>query len=142
MSHIKLELDFRNYLHEKAQESRQNEMQAWFMFVAGALFFVGGAIISVNLGSSPEWFIFIPYHMNFDSGPLLSLSLIISGICLLISSIIIGLHYYHERMWFMRELQKAYETELGKTTPKEEIQKIRAKCPVKQNITKLKEPRR
>ncbi len=34
-------MSFRNYLHEKAEESRHSETLAYLMFLAGAIFFVG-----------------------------------------------------------------------------------------------------
>ena len=33
-------MSFRDYLHEKAEESRHNENQAYLMFPAGAIFFL------------------------------------------------------------------------------------------------------
>lgn len=112
MSHVKLELDFRAYLHEKMQESRRSEFQAYLMFLTGAIFFIGGILISLNLGSAPAWFIFVPYHMNLGAGSILSLGLIVGGIFLMILGTIMGTYHYRERTWLMKELQKAYMSEL------------------------------
>ncbi len=117
MAHIKIELDFREYLHEKAQQSRQNEIQACLMFLAGDLFFVGGILTNSILAGNIEWFLFIPYHPSLNTGPVLGLSLIISGLCLMISGTIIGLYNYQDRRGYIEELQKAYENEMRKANP-------------------------
>ncbi|MDI6805877.1 MAG: hypothetical protein QMD20_04340 [Candidatus Bathyarchaeia archaeon] len=57
-------MSFREYLHEKAEESRHNESVAYLMFLAGVVFFVGGMLETISLAKSillgePEWFIFI-----------------------------------------------------------------------------------
>lgn len=62
MPYAGYEINFIDYLHEKAQESRHNETQLCLMFLAGAIFFVGGILEIPNLGEYPERFIFIPYH--------------------------------------------------------------------------------
>ena len=114
MSHFKMEINLKKYLHEKAQESRQNEFQAWMMFVAGTLFFVGGVLTNLRLIGDPEWFLFIPYHSSLGSGAVLGLSLIISGLCLIVLGIIRMLYYRHERAFFMEESRKVYESEMQK----------------------------
>jgi len=35
-------MSIQDYLHEKAEESRHNEIIAYMMFLAGSVFFVGG----------------------------------------------------------------------------------------------------
>jgi len=114
MSSVKLELNLKHYLHEKAQESRRNEIQACLMLVAGALFFVGGTLVNLKLGSDPKWFLIIPYHMSLYAGAILGLSLIISGLLLIVFGTIIWLYYHHSRRWFMEELRKTYKNELQK----------------------------
>jgi len=49
-------MSFRDYLHEKAEESRHNETLAYLMFLAGAIFFVGGILETLSLTGNPEWF--------------------------------------------------------------------------------------
>lgn len=125
MSHIRIELDFRQYLHEKAQESRQNEIQCYLMFLAGDLFFVSGILANLKLTDNPLWFLFIPYSTDFGAGAVLGLSLLISGLFLIVLGIAIGLNHHRDRRWFMEELEKSYKNELQKLNYKEKLQPMR-----------------
>ena len=135
MAHVKIELDFKQYLHEKAQQSRQNEIQACLMFLAGDLFFIGGTLTNLTLTSTPEWFLFIPYHTNLTPGALLGLSLIISGLCLMVLGLTIGLHYNHDRKWYIQELQKTYENKPQPTQKNAQKRQDKAK---QKTLKKLK----
>ncbi len=125
MSHIRIELDFRQYLHEKAQESRQNEIQSYLMFLAGDLFFVSGILTNLKLTDNPLWFLFIPYCTDFNAGAVLGLSLVIGGLFLIVFGIALGLNHHRDRRWFMEELEKAYKNELRKSNSKEKLQPMR-----------------
>ena len=104
-------MSFRDYLHEKAEESRHNETLAYLMFVAGAVFFVGGILETLSLAGNPEWFLFIPYHTEPLAGAVLGLALIISGFTLVIFGIASGLSRSRDRSWYMQELRKATSLE-------------------------------
>jgi len=100
-------MSFRDYLHEKAEESRHNETLAYLMFLAGVVFFVGGILETLSLGENPSWFLLIPYFSEASTGVFLGLTLIIGGISLIIFGILAGLNYSHDRDWYMKELGKA-----------------------------------
>jgi len=92
-------------------------MLAYLVFIAGAVFFVGGILITVTTTSSPDWFLFFPYYVS-SSEPysilllsLLGLSLTLSGIALLVYGVGAGLYYAHDRAWYMQELYKAHSLE-------------------------------
>jgi len=106
---------FRDYLHEKAEESRHNETMAYLMFLAGTIFFVGGILENLLIGSvvgtKPEWFLVIPYYAVFHSGTVLGLALIICGLTLIIYGITAGISYSRDRSWYMNELRKANSME-------------------------------
>ena len=106
-------MSFKDYLHEKAEESRHNEILAYLMFLAGAIFFVGGILETLSLAGNPEWFLFIPYHKEPLAGAVLGLALIISGFTLIVFGVVAGLSRSRARSWYMKELRKA--------TSKEEI---------------------
>jgi len=100
-------MSFREYLHEKAEESRYNETCAYLMFLAGTMFFVGGILETLSVGEDPHWFIFIPYYTEPFAGAILGLTLIISGLSLIVFGIVAGLTYSRDRGWYMQELRKA-----------------------------------
>jgi len=104
-------MSFREYLHEKAEESRHNETVAYLMFLAGAVFFVGGTVETLCLTGEPNWFLFIPYYTEPLPGAVLGLVLIMSGISLIVFGIVAGLSYSRDRGWYMQELRKANSIE-------------------------------
>ena len=100
-------MSFRENLQEKAEESRHNETCAYLMFLAGTMFFVGGTLETLCVGEDPRWFIFIPYYTEPFAGAILGLTLIISGLSLIVFGIVAGLTYSRDRGWYMEELRKA-----------------------------------
>ena len=104
-------MSFRDYLHEKAEESRHNETLAYLMFVAGATFFVGGILATLSLTGQPDWFLIIPYATAPTSGTFLALTLIFSGMTLILFGIGTGLNCSRDRGWYMQELAKANSIE-------------------------------
>jgi len=104
-------MSFRDYLHEKAEESRHNETLAYLMFLAGVIFFMGGMLETLSLTENPEWFIFVPYHAEPLAGGVLGLTMIISGFTLIVFGIITGINYSHNRSWYIQELRKATSLE-------------------------------
>ena len=104
-------MSFRDYLHEKAEESRHNETLAYLMFLAGAVFFVGGTLETLSLSGNPDWLIFIPYYSQPVAGAVLGLALITSGCALIVFGIVAGLSRSRNRSWYMKELHKASSLE-------------------------------
>jgi hypothetical protein len=104
-------MSIQDYLHEKAEESRHNEIIAYMMFLAGSVFFVGGVLSSLGMGREPNWFLFIPYIADSTEVMLLEVALLLTGLLLIFSGIGVGMHYYRDRGWYMRELGKANNAE-------------------------------
>jgi len=119
----------KEYLHEKAEESRHNETAAYLMFLTGAIFFVGGVLIIVSRTDNPSWFIFFPYNPTPDATSLLSLTFTLSGIALLVYGVTVGIYYSRKRKWYMQGLSKAHsfvKNSVNRKKPMEGKQKIAA----------------
>ncbi len=106
-------MSFREYLHEKAEESRHNETLAYLMFLAGAVFFVGAILATLNLPGKLDWFLILPYCAEPSSGMFLSLTMLVSGVSMIFLGIAAGLHYSNDRSWYMQELRKSNTIENG-----------------------------
>ena len=97
-----------DYIQEKVQESRHNETLAYLMFMAGAIFFVGGIVETLITAENPDWFFFFPYKPSPHVSSLLGLSLELSGFTLLALGIILGIHYALEKAVYMNQLKGVY----------------------------------
>lgn len=97
-----------DYLHERAAESRHSETLAYLMFMAGAIFFVGGLLETVVTIENPDWLLIFPYKLTPHAYSLLGLSLVLSGFTLLVLGIILGIHCTLKRVMYMDQLKEAY----------------------------------
>ena len=99
-------MSIHDYLHEKAAESRHNEIIAYIMFLAGSVFCIGGILSSLVMSQEPSWFLFVPYIADFTEAMFLELSLLLIGVFLIVASVGSGIHYYRARIWYLKELTK------------------------------------
>jgi hypothetical protein len=104
-------MSIQDYLHEKAEESRHNEVIAYMIFLAGSVFFVGGILSALSMGREPHWFLFIPYVTGSTQMLVLELAFLMMGLFLIVGGIGTGVHYYRDRGGYMRELGKANNAE-------------------------------
>jgi len=119
-------MSFKEYLHEKAEESRHDETLAYLMFVAGVIFFVGGILTTLSLTREPQWFLIFPFSSETGAGAYLGSALLVSGVLLMVFGIGASMHYSGDRGWYMQELRKAHAAENGmlhKETAKKERKK-------------------
>lgn len=100
-------MSFREYLHEKAEESRHNETVGYLIAIIGSVFFVGGLLETVVTTENPSWFLIIPYKLTSHPYSVLGLALTLVGIVLLFLGIALSVNYALERAWYMEELRKA-----------------------------------
>jgi len=104
-------LGLRDYLHEKAEESRHNETISYLMIVIGSIFLVGGVLETVLKVENPKWFLFIPFQLSTDLYSLLGLSFTLIGLAFLSLGMVLSIHYAMDRSWYMSELHKMQKIE-------------------------------
>ena len=90
-----------DYLHERAEESRHNEILAYLMFVAGAIFFVGGLVVTAVTTENPEWFLFFPYEITPHAYSYLDLFMVLSGFMLLILGMVLCIYYTFDKAFYL-----------------------------------------
>jgi len=116
-------LALRDYLHEKAEESRHNETLGFLIMLIGVNFLVGGILATVVTVEDPEWLLFIPYRLTSHPYSLVGLSFAIIGLVLLVLGIIFSIHSALQRSMYMDRLKEAQTLEaqkVGSETSSEE----------------------
>lgn len=112
---------FSEYLGEKAEESRHNEIIGYFLIVVGSIFYVGGLLVTAIKVQDPEWFLIVPYQTSAhapDPYSLMGLTLTTVGIVLFVLGLALSIHYARQRTWYMKELHKAHSLEEQKLKEK------------------------
>jgi hypothetical protein len=100
-------MSVQDYFHEKAEESRHNEMVGYVVFLAGSVFFVGGLLSALSLEGQLGWALFIPYSTASAQALSLEVSFLVLGLVLIVAGIGFGLHFCYDRGNYMRELFEA-----------------------------------
>ena len=95
-----------DYVHKKIEESRHNEILAYLMFMAGAIFFVGGLLETIVTTENPNWFLFFPYKITPHAYSLLGLFMVLCGFMLLVSGIVLCFHYASDRAFYLNQLKE------------------------------------
>ena len=95
-----------NYVYRKIEESRHNETLAYLMFIAVALFFVGGILETVITTENPDWFVFFPYKITSHAYSLLGLFMVLSGFMLLVVGIVLCIYYAFDRAFYLDQLKE------------------------------------
>jgi len=117
-------MSLKDYLHEKAEESRHNETLGFLILVIGVVILMSGLLITAIKIENPDWLLFIPYKLNTHPYSLLGLSLISMGLVLLILGIFFSIHSALQRTMYIDRLKEAQQTFETKTLlePEEQLQ--------------------
>ena len=102
-------MSLRDYLHEKAEESRHNETLGFLILVIGVILFTSGLLITAIKVENPDWLLFIPYKLNTHPFVLLALSLSSIGLTLLILGMVFSTHSALERSMYIDRLKEAQQ---------------------------------
>jgi uncharacterized membrane protein len=102
-------MSLRDYLHEKAEESRHNETLGFLILAIGVIMLIGGMVITAVKVENPDWLLFIPYKLNSHPVVLLGLSLTSIGLTLLILGMSFSTHSALQRTMYMDRLKDAQE---------------------------------
>ena len=94
-----------NFVHEKIEETRHNETLAYLMFMAGAVFFVGGILETLSFAKEPSWFLFFPYKITPHAYNLLGFFMVLSGFMLQVFGIVLGVHYVLDKTFYSELLK-------------------------------------
>ena len=100
-------MSVRDYLRERAAESRHDEMSAYLMFIAGSVLFVGGILETLFVAELVEWALFVPVGFSETPGDVLGLALTLSGLALIVFGLVAGIYFARARVWYIRELRNA-----------------------------------
>ena len=112
-------MSLRDYLHEKAEESRHNETLGFLILLIGIVIMTSGLLVTAIKVENPDWFLFIPYKLNSHSYSLLGLSLTSMGLALSIIGIVFSIHSALQRTMYIDRLKEAQEKFEVKTTEPE-----------------------
>ena len=113
-------INFSYYLHEKAEESRHNELIAYSIAMMGSVFLVGGIVQTLVTVQRPQWFLIFPYQLGASPYDFLGLGFTLVGVVLFLAGIILGVHYGAQRLWYTNSLKEAYRFEEEKLRGKKE----------------------
>ena len=118
-------MSLRDYLHEKAEESRHNETLGFLILAVGVIVLIGGLLITAIKVENPDWLLFIPYKLNTHPFVLLGLSLNAIGLTLLILGIAFSTHSALQRTMYMdrlKEAQQSFEARVAEPEVQPEVQ--------------------
>ena len=102
-------MSLKDYLHEKAEESRHNETLGFLILVIGVIILMSGLHITAIKVENPDWLLFIPYKLNNHPYSLMGLSLTSTGLALLIIGIFFSIHSALQRTMYIDRLKEAHQ---------------------------------
>jgi hypothetical protein len=102
-------MSIREYLHEKAAESRHKETVGFSLVVLGMVLLVGGVLITLVTVGNPDWFLFIPWKQTSDPTSMVSLFMTLGGFVVAFVGAIYIIFASSQRSGYLSSLQKTLE---------------------------------
>lgn len=115
-------MTLREYLHEKAAESRHKESVGFSLVVLGMILLVGGALITLVTIGNPDWFLFIPWKQTSNPNGMISLFMTLSGFVVSFAGAICIIFASSQRSGYISSLHKALEC-----APEREVETLEQK---------------
>ena len=103
-----------DFVRERIQECRQNETISYLVFIAGAIFFIGGFLETITSTGNPNWFLFIPYKLGPQTYNFLSLFMVLSGFMFGVIGLSSCLYYNFDKASYLDLLK---EVDIRKNIP-------------------------
>lgn len=82
--------------------------------ILGSVFMVAGIIQTLLIDQRPEWFLIFPYHISTSAYDFTGLAFTILGTTLLLSGVILVIHYGAQTSWYSNRLKEEYRIEQEK----------------------------
>jgi len=118
-------MSLKDYLHEKAEESRHNETLGFLILAMGINILMSGILITAVKVDNPDWLLFIPYKLNTHPFVLLGLSLTSIGLTLALLGIAFSIHSALQRTMYMDRLKETQESfQAREIEPEVQVQPI------------------
>jgi len=102
-------MSIREYLHEKAAESRHKETVGFSLVVLGMVLLVGGVLVTLVTVGNPDWFLFIPWKQTSDPTSIVSLFMTLGGFVTALVGAIYIIFASSQRSGYLSSLQKGIE---------------------------------
>lgn len=117
-------------MHRKAEDSAHNAIFAYLAVILGAVFLVGGLLVTIIVSESPRWFLLFPYQQSSHPSSLLGLVLTILGFVLVSSGFILVVHYDRKRSWYLNQFEQSSvlekeKEELSRKSHKQILEEIK-----------------
>lgn len=94
-------------MERKSEECGQNEVLSYLTIVLGAVFLVGGLIVTVVVSEVPQWFLLLPYELMSRPSSFLGVVLTALGFVLISTGFVLCVFYDRKRGWYLDQLKEA-----------------------------------
>ena len=86
-----------DFVWDRIQESRKNQIISYLILITGVTFFSGGFLETITSSGNPTWLLFIPYKLEPLTQNFVSLFILISGFMFSILGLSSCIYYKFDR---------------------------------------------